>query len=125
MKKKVVTIYLVLIVVGLILGCLVTNVAAKSTESCNPNTKINITNLNDSDIVSQKQLIKGTSDNVSEQELNIYVLTYPYEAGMYWVQDKADIKPNGEWTVIGTYGEPEHTGKLFKTVAIVTKNNIK
>lgn len=100
------------------------------TSTSIPSTSsITITSPGEEDIVPWRYIVEGTSNDVDDPKLSIYVLIYPVEAGgPWWVQQSVDILANGNWETTVYFGRypsnyPEDEAH-FRVSAIITSERL-
>ena len=89
------------------------------------NSQIQITDPEESNYVSWRYTVKGTSNIEPNYDLNIYVFIF---ADKYWyAQPKTIISSNGDWETRCKFGKREYVGLnyTYDICAIVTSKDFK
>lgn len=78
--------------------------------------------------VSSRNIVKGTSTNISGSNLNIYVLVCPIESQEWWVQPNVKLLSNGNWSTNAFFGDQANlqkdSGKKFMITVIATSTKL-
>ena len=138
MKKRFLTILIILLFVGIILtaGCVVpplnpqptlptslpTSLPTTSGTVINP--QLSITKPLDKSTVEHRTTVSGTSTEIDGKSTKLYVLIKPANYS-WWVQEPVTLRPNGSWYIEAYIGEPDKDiGRDFTVMAISTKETL-
>ena len=73
--------------------------------------------------VEIREMIKGTSQNISNDQV-IWVVIYPQVVGYYFPQnDPAEVQANGDWSSLAFIGTEKDTGIKFDIIAVLVNKD--
>ncbi len=84
------------------------------------NQSINIISPTQGSHVCQRTTISG---NISNPELQVFILIHPMATNKFWVQPIPNMRSDGRWEAYCYFGEPDQgVGEPFEIIAIASRN---
>lgn len=84
-----------------------------------PEPEVKITDLSSGDRVNLEEVLRGTSQNIPEEQV-IWIVIYPREVRRYYPQDyPVEIQAGGDWTSSVYIGIEADVGKTFDIIAVL------